>query len=104
MQRSSAFNRVAAHGGFSQASRATKQPKATLARHVKELEELLSVRLVERGSRALRLTEEGKALRIRTEGLLAEVDAAAHDISSGVGRPQGVLRVSAPVHVSRIPR
>lgn len=91
------FNRVAAHGGYSQASRATKHPKATLARHVRELEEQLGVRLVERGTRALRLTEEGEALRLRTEGLLSDIEAAAQDISDGGGSVRGRLRVSAPM-------
>lgn len=91
------FNHVAAHGGFGHASRATGHPKTTLSRHVRDLEESLGVRLVERGSRSFRLTDEGAALRARTEGLLAEVESAAQDIAAGLARPRGRLRVSAPV-------
>jgi DNA-binding transcriptional LysR family regulator len=91
------FNLVAIHGGFGRASRASGQPKATLSRHIAELEDSLGLRLVERGSRSLQLTEEGAALHARTEGLLREISEAGEAIGSGRGRPRGRLRVSAPV-------
>jgi DNA-binding transcriptional LysR family regulator len=91
------FNLVAAHGGLGRASRASGQPKATLSRHIAELEDSLGLRLLERGSRSLRLTEEGAALHARTEGLLREIAEAGETIGTGVGRPRGRLRVSAPV-------
>lgn len=60
------FNLVAAHGGFGRASKASGGPKVTLSRHVRELEESLGARLLDRGSRTLRLTEEGHKLYART--------------------------------------
>lgn len=96
------FNLVAMHGGFGRASRASGQPKATLSRHIGELEESLGLRLVERGSRSLRLTEEGAALHARTEGLLREIAEAGETIGAGLGRPRGRLRVSAPVLFAHI--
>jgi DNA-binding transcriptional LysR family regulator len=90
------FNLVAAHGGIGRASRVSGRPKATLSRRVAELEESLGVRLFERGSRNLRLTEEGRALHERTTALLTEVAHVAEDIGSGTERPRGRLRVSAP--------
>ncbi len=56
------FNLVVIHGGFGSASRASGQPKATLSRRVRSLEEGLGVRLVERGGHKLRLTPEGEVL------------------------------------------
>ncbi|MDB5362273.1 MAG: LysR family transcriptional regulator [Rhodospirillales bacterium] len=91
------FNLVASHGGFGRASRASGRPKATLSRRVMELEESLGVRLLERGARTLRLTEEGSALYARTEGLLSEVAEIGETIAAGFTRPRGRLRVSAPV-------
>jgi DNA-binding transcriptional LysR family regulator len=91
------FNLVAAHGGFGKASRASGKPKATLSRRVMELEEALGVRLLDRGSRSLKLTEEGRNLFARTEGLLREVGEAGAAISAGLDHPRGPLRVSAPV-------
>ena len=96
------FNLVAAHGGIGRASRASGRPKATLSRRVAELEESLSVRLFERGGRALRLTEEGRALHERTTALLTEVAQTAEDIGAGTRRPRGRLRVSAPSLFSQL--
>jgi len=91
------FNLVARHGGFGRAARATGRPKATLSRRVAELESSLELRLFERGARALKLTEEGKALYERTATLLAELDETAAGIASGGDKPRGVLRISAPL-------
>lgn len=91
------FNLVARHGGFGAASRATTTPKATLSRRVRELEDALGVRLIERGVRPLRLTEEGASLHARTEQPLGAVSDALDDIKAGLDRPSGRLRVSAPL-------
>src|SRR5262249_40243149 len=95
------FHLIAAHGGLNKASRLSGKPKATLSRHVRDLEESLGVRLVHRGARALRLTEEGRALHERTYGLLQEIVAAGDSLASGVAIPRGNLRVSAPVLLSQ---
>ncbi|MDD2876992.1 MAG: LysR family transcriptional regulator [Acidiphilium sp.] len=91
------FNLVATHGGFGRASRISGRPKATLSRKVTELEQSLGVRLIERGSRTLRLTDEGRALSERTQGLLAEIAEAGEAVISGASIPRGHLMVSAPV-------
>lgn len=91
------FNFVAEHGGVGRASRASGRPKATLSRRVAELEESLGVRLFERGARALRLTEEGRALHERTAPLFTEITQVVEDVRSGTRHPRGVLRISSPV-------
>ena len=91
------FNLVARHGGFGPAARATGRPKATLSRRVAELEASLGVRLLERGTRRARLTEQGRVLHERTAQLLSEVDDVANAIVSGEDRPHGQLRISAPL-------
>jgi DNA-binding transcriptional LysR family regulator len=96
------FNLVARHGGFGKASRAAGRPKATLSRRVSELEASLDLRLIERGARALKLTEEGRALFERTGQLLTELDETAAAIASGGHRPRGRLRISAPLLFSQI--
>ena len=95
------FNLVARHGGFGRAARAAGRPKATLSRRVSELEASLGLRLFERGSRVLKLTEEGRALFERTGALLTELDETASEIASGGARPRGRLRVSAPLLFSQ---
>lgn len=95
------FNLVARHGGFGRAARAADRPKATLSRRVAELEASLGVRLFERGSHALKLTEEGRALHERTEVLLTELDETAAAIATGGEVPRGKLRISAPLLFSQ---
>lgn len=95
------FNLVARHGGFGRAARAASRPKATLSRRVADLEASLGIRLFERGTRTLRLTEEGRTLHERTAALLAEVDETAAAIASGRSHPRGSLRISAPVLFSQ---
>jgi len=95
------FNLVARHGGFGRAARAAGRPKATLSRRVSELESSLDLRLFERGTRTLKLTQEGRALHERTAVLLAELDATAAAIASGGDKPRGRLRVSAPLLFSQ---
>ena len=91
------FNLVAKHGGFGAASRASGQSKATLSRRVRELEESLGVRLIERGARPLHMTEEGAVLHARTELPFVAIADALQDVKAGLGRPSGRLRVSAPL-------
>src|SRR3954462_8014223 len=91
------FNLVAVHGGFGLASRATHRSKATLSRKVAELEAHLGVRLIDRGSRTLRLTPEGLALHDRTHGPLAEIGEAGQAVALGATVPRGTLRISAPI-------
>ncbi|ADY67869.1 LysR family transcriptional regulator [Agrobacterium tumefaciens] len=95
------FNLVARHGGFGKAARASGRPKATLSRRVTELEAALQIRLFDRGARALKLTEEGRALSERTAVLLTELDETAAAIASGAEKPRGRLRVSAPLLLSQ---
>ncbi|HEY8575724.1 MAG TPA: LysR substrate-binding domain-containing protein [Devosia sp.] len=95
------FNLVARHGGFGKAAREAGRPKATLSRRVSELEASLQLRLFERGGRALKLTEEGRALFERTGTLLTELDEAAAAIASGGENPRGRLRISAPLLFSQ---
>jgi DNA-binding transcriptional LysR family regulator len=95
------FNLVARHGGFGKAARAALRPKATLSRRVAELEASLNLRLFERSARALKLTQEGRALYERTGALLTELNETAASIASGGDQPRGRLRISAPLLFSQ---
>lgn len=90
------FALVASNDGFAQASRASGRPKASLSRKVMELEASLGVRLFERDSRAVRLTEEGKLLFSRTSEPLMEIAEVVDQLRDGKVQPQGRLRVSVP--------
>jgi DNA-binding transcriptional LysR family regulator len=90
------FTLVASNGGVTQASRASGRPKASLSRKVMELEASLGVRLFERGSRSIRLTQEGETLYARITGPLNEIAEAAELLRDGRARPRGRLRVNVP--------
>jgi len=96
------FQLVAAHGGFGKASRASGRSKATLSRRVADLEEALGVRLIERGTHRLELTEAGQLLLRRTEGPMREVAEAAAAARDGIATPQGRLRIAAPILFSQL--
>jgi DNA-binding transcriptional LysR family regulator len=96
------FALVATHGGFGRASRVSGRSKATLSRRVAELEQSLGVRLIERGSQSLRLTDEGRALHERTHGPLADIAEAEEAVTLGASTPRGRLRVSAPMVLAHV--
>ena len=96
------FRLVAAHGGFGRASRASGRSKATLSRRVAEFEQALGVRLVERGTRTLELTDAGHSLLMRSEGPMNELLEALTSAQEGVATPRGRLRIAAPVLFSQL--
>jgi DNA-binding transcriptional LysR family regulator len=96
------FNLVATHKGFGKASRATGRSKATLSRRISDLEEALGVRLIERGTHRLELTEPGELLWARTEEPMREVADAMAAAREGVSTPRGRLRVAAPLLFSQL--
>jgi DNA-binding transcriptional LysR family regulator len=86
----SAFVRVMEAGSFTAAARALGLPKSSVSRRVSALEESLRVRLIQRGTRKLVLTEAGRLYfeRARTAlGGLAEVNAAVRDMSQEIAGP-----------------
>lgn len=91
------FNLVVQHGGFTCATRASGRPKASLSRHVLELEKNLGVRLLERDGRSVRLTEEGRQFFCRTEKLLRELGEVVQEVSNSHPVPRGALKISVPI-------
>jgi len=90
------FVAVAAEGGFGAASRKTGIAKTSLARHVRQLEEQLDVRLLERTQTGFRLTDEGRFLLEKSQPLLAELDDLAEVLGTRRLSPSGKLRISVP--------
>jgi DNA-binding transcriptional LysR family regulator len=91
------FHLVATAGSLGRASRESGQSKATLSRHIRQLEESLGVRLVERGQRALRLTREGRSMYEETYMPLRDIEDIGRRLAYGQEQLRGLLRVSAPV-------
>jgi DNA-binding transcriptional LysR family regulator len=90
------FHAVAVHKGFTAAARATGIAKATLSKRVAVLEERLGVRLLERTTRSLRLTEVGEAVMAQADAMLANAEAAFSAAALAQADPNGVVRVACP--------
>jgi len=90
------FVLVASNGGFAQASRTSGRPKASLSRKVMDLEASIGVRLFERSSRSVQLTEEGEMLFKSASGPLSEIADAVDMLREGGAQPKGRLRVNVP--------
>lgn len=95
------FAQVAESGGFTAASKVLDIPKSTVSRRVSELEETLGVRLLQRTTRTLSLTDVGRAYAERCQALRLEIEDA-NEVALSSGRtPRGRLRVTAPIEIGR---
>lgn len=91
-----AFCQVVDHGGFSAAARAMDRPKSSLSASVGRLEEQLGMRLLERTTRRLRLTDAGESLYHDISKPLAQLREHALEALAKGTAVQGTLRVAAP--------
>jgi DNA-binding transcriptional LysR family regulator len=94
------FAKVVEANSFSEAARRLNLPVSTVSRRVAELEDELGVRLLERSTRSLRLTELGLEIYEHAQRSL-EISDAVHDIvSNQQTEVTGVLRISTPPSIS----
>ena len=91
-----AFVQVFDAGGFSSAARQHGRSKALLSKYVTDLEDYLGVRLMNRTTRKLSLTEAGEAYYREASQLLQQLDDLDATISDQTAEPRGLVRVSAP--------
>ncbi|MGH8175856.1 MAG: LysR family transcriptional regulator [Steroidobacter sp.] len=96
-QEMSSFVAVVEAGSFVGAADATGMSKAAVSRHVGELEQRLDVRLLQRTTRRLSLTDEGRIFFERAKDLLSALDEAESELTSRSGEPSGLIRVNAPL-------
>ena len=95
------FAEVAERGGFAAAGRALGIPKSRLSRRVAELEGRLGVRLLQRTTRKLSLTEVGEAYLRHCLVMRDAAQAAADTVAQVQTAPCGTLRVSCPVTLAQ---
>lgn len=96
-----AFVALADAGGFTAAGRGLGLSRSAVSKAVTRLEHRLDTRLVERSSRALQLTEEGRALHLQGRRVLAEL-AAAQALFERPDEVQGVVRLAVPPLFGRL--
>src|SRR6478609_1047297 len=91
------FAEVVDRGGFAAAGRALGIPKSRLSRRVAELEERLGVRLLQRTTRKLSLTEAGELYHRHCVAMREDAEAAEEAVSQVLTEPRGTIRVTCPV-------
>ena len=89
-----AFIAAAKHGSFTRAARALDVSPQAIAASVARLETVLQVRLFNRSTRAIALTEEGAQFFQRVEHGLSILEGAAQSIRDSEQQPTGLVRVS----------
>ncbi len=97
-----AFVSVARAGGFREASRATDTSASGLSEAVRRLETQLGVRLLNRTTRSVALTEAGRRLLERLSPALTEVESALDVVNGFRDKPAGTLRLNVPVSAVRL--
>lgn len=92
-----AFMAVVAAGSFTQAAERLQLSPQLVSKYVRELEQRLGVRLLNRTTRRLRLTEAGSHYLQQIQPLLEQLDAIEDQLSDLQTQPRGRLRITAPV-------
>ncbi|MCP8895526.1 LysR family transcriptional regulator [Shinella daejeonensis] len=87
---------VVRHHGFTAAAKALGIPKSRISKRIATLEQRLGVRLIERSTRKLNITDVGQAFYERCEAVLAGVEAAEAVVAVAKAEPTGTVRIAVP--------
>lgn len=99
----SSFVAIAEALSFSRAAEKLKRDATVLSRRLNSLESRLGVRLVERTTRRVALTEAGRAYLERARDILRSIDEADREATThATGEPRGHLRLALPASFGRI--
>ena len=96
------FVRSAESASFSAAARQLALTPAAVSRNVAQLERNLGVRLFQRSTRGLKLTEEGERFLQAVSGGLDSIQGAIAEATANKGEPAGVLTLSMPPRFGRM--
>jgi DNA-binding transcriptional LysR family regulator len=96
------FVKVVEAGSFSGAARLLNMPKTTVSAKIAALEKRLRVKLIQRTTRKLRVTEAGTKYFHHCAKAVREMELGEAALQSTQGEPAGVLRVTAPVDIGHL--
>jgi len=96
------FVRVVEVGSFSAVAKELNSTQPTVSKNIAELESWLGVRLLNRSTRNLRLTETGATYYERCVAILHDVEEAEQSVGLLQTQPKGLIRVSAPAAFGRL--
>lgn len=91
------FARVVEERSFSGAARKQGMSKSAVSKHITKLEDNLGIRLLNRTTRRLSLTDAGATFYRHCARVVEEVETAEHALTDLRGTPRGTLRISAPL-------
>jgi LysR family transcriptional regulator, regulator for bpeEF and oprC len=97
-----AFVRVAELGSFAAAGKALGISASAASKSVARLEGRIGLRLFQRTTRSLSLTEEGHVFLARCRGILEALDDAEREMRDRAGAPVGTLKVELPTALGRL--
>ena len=89
------FSAVATNRSFSDAAKKLSISKAMVSKHVQNLENSLGVRLFNRTTRKLNLTDVGSTYYAKVNSILADIDETESLISQINSEPKGKLKIVA---------
>ncbi|HSV70391.1 MAG TPA: LysR family transcriptional regulator [Methylibium sp.] len=92
---------IAQCGSYTQAAQRLGLSKAAVSQRIAELERAVGVPLLARTTRSVRLTEAGRQLVEETASSYAQIEHSLAAVRDLAARPQGLLRVTAPVALGR---
>jgi DNA-binding transcriptional LysR family regulator len=96
------FRWVVELGSFSRAADRLNLSNATVTTHVASLENRLGIKLLNRTTRRLALTDDGSAYLDHVRRVLADVEETESVLTAGRITPQGVLRIDLPTAIGRL--
>jgi DNA-binding transcriptional LysR family regulator len=89
------FVSVVEHGGFTSAAKALNVSTSFVSRQVTQLEKRLDIRLLQRTTRTVRLTEMGKVYYERSREILDQLEALDSEMADLQEKPKGLVRITA---------
>ena len=95
------FAEVVDRGGFAAAGRALNLPKSKLSRRVADLESRLGVRLLQRTTRKLSLTQAGEIYHRHCVAMREQAEAADEAVALVQTEPRGTVRITCPVTLAQ---
>ena len=95
------FVKVVESGSFIAASEALNISRPMASKYVQRLEEELGVRLLNRTTRTVSMTEAGRSFYLRCQNIFVEIDDAVSEVSDLHVEPRGALRINGPISFGR---
>lgn len=96
------FAHIARHRSFTKAATEMEVTRAALSQHLKGLEERLGVRLLNRTTRDMSLTEEGRRLLDVVQPALTAIERAVSELGEAHEEPSGLIRMNSSRIAARL--